>query len=291
MRRRAGLEAIVSRKRFKEIIRDYDPLPFETLDDTDPQYRIPMHHLLKNEARFWKTLNTASKYFPSEEFSIADVGTYPGSLLRVLFRLLGPNKVRLLGVGLLTSEDFTRVLAEDCGAEIFTVNLDPRNNQLRHKNYPTYIPVEDNSIDFIFALEIVEHLVSPSHMFAEAFRVCRPGGYLLVTTPNVTRIGNVFKLLAGRSNFDRLISPDYYNPDDEWRPHFREYTIDEIGEYFVRAGFQIRQKTQTVMDTTRYNVKSVRQRFIDLAKNPFFIVPHLREELLIVGEKPGKPLS
>jgi len=86
---------------------------------------------------------------------------------------------------------------------------------LRDKDYPTRIPLNNDSVEFVFALEVVEHLVSPSHLFAEAFRICAPGGYLLVTTPNVTRIGNVFKLLIGHSNFDRLTPLDYENPQDE----------------------------------------------------------------------------
>lgn len=65
------------------------------------------------------------------------------------------------------------------------------------------------------------------------------GGHLLVTTPNVARIGNVFKLLIGRSTFDRLMPVDYEHPEDEWRPHFREYTLAEVSDLFRRAGFQV----------------------------------------------------
>lgn len=184
------------------------------------------------------------------------------------------------------SDDFRRAMAEACGAEILTVNLDPRNDQLRGKGYPTQIPLEDGSVKFVFALEVVEHLVSPSHLFAEAFRICAPGGYLLVTTPNVTRIGNVFKLLTGCSNFDRLTPPDYENPEDEWRPHFREYTRAEISDFFRRAGFQVVERHWTIAEDTHYNVKSMTQRLIDLAKLPFYVVPHFRGDLLVVGRKP-----
>lgn len=118
----------------------------------------------------------------------------------------------------MTSDDFRRAMAEACGAEILTINLDPRNDQLRGKGYPTRIPLEDGGVEFVFALEVVAHLVSLFHLFAEAFRICAPGGYLLVTTPSVTRIGTVFKLLIGRSNFDRLGPLDYENPGDEWPP-------------------------------------------------------------------------
>lgn len=282
---RAG--EMIRRGRFDRYIREYGPLAFEVIPSTDwRRFRVPMHHLLKNRDRFWLALRVASRYFPPGSFAVADLGTYPGTLLRILRHFLPPERCRLIGVGLLTSDDFRRAMGEACAAEILTVNLDPRNDQLRGKGYPISIPLKDGSVEFVFALEVVEHLVSPSHLFAEAFRICAPGGYLLVTTPNVTRIGNVLKLLIGRSNFDRLTPPDYENSEDEWRPHFREYTMAEVTDFFRRVGFHVVERHWTIAEDTHYNVKSMTQRLIDLAKLPFYVVPHLRGNLLMVGRKP-----
>lgn len=277
----------IRRGGFARLVREYAPLAFEVIASTDRQrFHVPMHHVLKNCDRFWLALRAASRYFPPRSFTVADLGTYPGSFLRILRHFLPPERCRLIGVGLMISDDFRRAIGAACGAEILTVNLDPRNDQLRGKGYPTRIPLNNDSVEFIFALEVVEHLVSPSHLFAEAFRICSPGGYVLVTTPNVTRIGNVFKLLTGRSNFDRLTAPDYENPEDEWRPHFREYTMAEVGEFLQRAGFQVVERHWTIAEDTHYNVKSMTQRLIDLAKLPFYVIPHLRGDLLVVGKKP-----
>lgn len=277
----------IRRGQFRRLIREYGPLPFEVIGSTDwRRFSVPMHHLLKNRDRFWLAVRVALRYFPSGSFAVADLGTYPGSFLRILRHFLPPERCRLIGIGLMISDDFRRAMAEACGAEILTANLDPRNDQLRGKGYPTRIPLDDGGVEFVFALEVVEHLVSPSHLFAEAFRICAPGGYLLITTPNVTRIGNVFKLLIGRSNFDRLILPDYENPEDEWRPHFREYTMAEVSEYFQRAGFQVVEARHFVGEDTHYNKKSMTQRLINLVKLPFYTVPHLRGSLLVVGKRP-----
>lgn len=278
----------IRRGQFDRLIREYDPLAFEVIPSTDwRRFRVPMHHGLKNRDRLWLALRVASRYFPPGSFAVADLGTYPGTFLRILRHFLPPERCRLIGAGLLTSDDFRRAMGEACGAEILTVNLDPRNDQLRGKGYPTRIPLEDGGVEFVFALEVVEHLVSPSHLFAEAFRICAPGGYLLVTTPNVTRIGNVLKLLIGRSNFDRLTPLDYENSEDEWRPHFREYTMTEVSDFFRRADFQVVERHWTIAEDTHYNVKSMTQRLIDLAKLPFYVVPHLRGDLLVVGRKPA----
>lgn len=45
-------------------------------------------------------------------------------------------------------------------------------------------PLEDASVDFLFALELVEHLENPRHFFREVARTTKPGGYAFVSTPN-----------------------------------------------------------------------------------------------------------
>ena len=276
----------ISRSRFKQLVRDYEPLPFEVIPSSDHhRFRVRRHHVLKNCERLLVALRTAARYLPSGPLTVADLGTYPGSLLRLIHRLLPPETCRLVGIGLITSADFRQAMAEDCGAEIITVNLDPKNDQFKSKGYLTRIPLDDGSVEFAFALEVIEHMVSPTHLIAEAFRILAPGGYLLATTPNVTRIGNVFKLLVGRSNFDRLTPLDYENPEDEWRPHFREYTLAEICDCFRQAGLQVVEAGHFVDEDTSYK-RTIAQRSIDLAKSPFYLVPHLRGGLLVVGKKP-----
>jgi 2-polyprenyl-3-methyl-5-hydroxy-6-metoxy-1,4-benzoquinol methylase len=44
--------------------------------------------------------------------------------------------------------------------------------------------VPDNSVDFAFSLEVIEHIENPRHFMREMKRIIKPGGYGFVSTPN-----------------------------------------------------------------------------------------------------------
>lgn len=271
---------------FRRLLAAYRPSPFEVFDEDDRRFTRPLHHALKSRDRLFAALESGVRHLAGAEGTIADLGPYPGSLLRLL-RTRCP-RARLIGAGLMASPEFVRFMREDSAAEIVAVNFDPANAEFRAKGYPERVPVADGTVDLAFALEIVEHLSAPYHLIGEAFRILGPGGHLVLTTPNVTRIGNVFKLLVGRSPNDRLAPPGYHDPDDEWRPHAREYAMAEMVEVFTRAGFVIAERRFFVDDDTRDCVRAPRQRLVDLAKVPFHALPHLRDSLLLVGRKPAR---
>jgi SAM-dependent methyltransferase len=271
---------------FRRLLAGYRPSPFEVFDGGDRRFTRPLHHALKSRDRLFEALASGLRRLADEAGTIADLGPYPGSLLRLL-RTRCP-RARLIGAGLMASPEFVRFMREDSAAEVVAVNFDPANAAFRAKGYPERVPVADGTVGLAFALEIVEHLSAPYHLVDEAFRILAPGGHLVLTTPNVTRIGNVFKLLVGRSPNDRLAPPGYHDPDDEWRPHAREYAMAEMVEVFARAGFEVAERRFFVDGDTRACVRAARQRLIDLAKVPFHALPHLRDSLLLVGRKPAR---
>jgi SAM-dependent methyltransferase len=46
------------------------------------------------------------------------------------------------------------------------------------------LPLPDASLDIVYCGEVIEHLVDPDRLIDECARVLRPGGWLLLTTPN-----------------------------------------------------------------------------------------------------------
>lgn len=53
-----------------------------------------------------------------------------------------------------------------------------------HADLNQYWPVSDQSVDFAFGLEVIEHLENPRHFFREIARVLKVGGHAFVSTPN-----------------------------------------------------------------------------------------------------------
>lgn len=90
--------------------------------------------------------------------------------------------------------------------------------------------------DLVVMAEVIEHLpVSPSHVFSFLASLVRPGGSLLLQTPNACSLSKRLKMMFGRNPFE-LIRDDLHNPG-----HFREYTVRELASYAGTAGFNVRR--------------------------------------------------
>ena len=88
------------------------------------------------------------------------------------------------------------------------------------------LPLEDGRFDLIYASEVIEHVVDTPAFLSELYRVLRPGGMLLLSTPNSAFW--VFRLLG---LFGRTLS-EVQHPG-----HVRFYSRSGLLEYLREAGF------------------------------------------------------
>jgi glycosyltransferase involved in cell wall biosynthesis/SAM-dependent methyltransferase len=96
-------------------------------------------------------------------------------------------------------------------------------------------PYDDNSFDVVLFCEIIEHLLSdPVHALTEIRRVLKPGGDLVLTTPNVARLENARKIIAGANVYDP------YSGHGPYGRHNREYTQEDLFSLLTANGFTVR---------------------------------------------------
>ena len=97
-------------------------------------------------------------------------------------------------------------------------------------------PYPDGAFDLVIWCEVIEHLTeNPVHALGEIHRVLRPGGHLVVSTPNVTRCGNITGLLRGRNIYD----PYHLGTPLGGSRHSREYTLRELRDLVAGCGFSV----------------------------------------------------
>lgn len=107
----------------------------------------------------------------------------------------------------------------------FSVNLEAEN-----------IPVDDETYGLILCCELVEHLdVDPMFMMSEINRILKPGGFLVMSTPNSTCSSLVDRILKG-------YSPQFYMFYQKDRSPFRhnfEYAPHQIKQLVDASGFEM----------------------------------------------------
>jgi 2-polyprenyl-3-methyl-5-hydroxy-6-metoxy-1,4-benzoquinol methylase len=123
-----------------------------------------------------------------------------------------------------------RIWSETYG-EDYTFQYTSFNMELSDYPYP------DEHFDLVLFCEILEHLViNPLAVFPKLRRIIKPGGLLLITTPNAVRLANVALILAGSNIFDR-----YHPENGVYGRHNREFTVEELRRILEQSGFRIQR--------------------------------------------------
>lgn len=101
-------------------------------------------------------------------------------------------------------------------------------------------PYPDGHFSTVLCCELLEHLrEDPMHMMAEINRILRPGGHLVLTTPNISSLRAIVAIMAGYHPgfFPAYIRPRAKGEEPEAR-HNREYTPREILLLLYYSGFE-----------------------------------------------------
>lgn len=188
---------------------------------TDEQKRYATIH----ELRFQKVINLVQSLTSKENPDILDVG--PSLLTRKLRKSFPGSTVHTLGIvgekkdgghlpkGVLVRENHTEYNLNHCSDK---------------NSWP-----QPGLFDLVICAEVIEHLhIAPEYVFDFFYSLIRPGGRLIIQTPNAAVLIKRLTLLQGKNPYER-IRLNSENPG-----HFREYTRDELTEIAKNSGFKVK---------------------------------------------------
>jgi hypothetical protein len=219
-----------------------------------------LHYLSFHQRRYRLLLEVVQDLLRDQDgASILDVGpSFQTGLLRALPRL----RVSTLGF-------------ED-------LRFPPRSSEthvhcdLNDAQDPNRWPAVCEEFDGVVFAEVLEHLyTAPTLVLRMLGRFVRPGGWLLVQTPNAVRLSARARMVLGRNPFE-LIREDATNPG-----HFREYTLDELRHFGEQAGFRVERFAAAEYFTPPGRARGV---YRTLAGR---LPSRLRSGLTIVYERPA----
>lgn len=96
------------------------------------------------------------------------------------------------------------------------------------------LPFPADTFDVVLLCEVLEHFIAdPLQALRHIKHVLQPDGHLILTTPNVNRLENVGRIIAGDNIYDPYSA---YGPHGR---HNREYNWDELRRLLEHAGFSI----------------------------------------------------
>jgi len=104
------------------------------------------------------------------------------------------------------------------------------------------LPFPSDSVDLVTSFHSLEHWHhSPRRLFSEITRILKPGGALLLATPNAANLRKRLFVLFGKTNFPEL-AEWYHEGDPVFRGHVREPVLRDLEDLLRWNHFQITGK-------------------------------------------------
>ncbi len=199
-----------------------------------------------------------------------------------------PHGAKILDVGCFPLDLFKSL--KDMGFDMYGISSE--HEKVNQKNIiPLNIesdkmPFKADTFDLILFSEVMEHMLYDPQVYLKKFhQVLKPGGFLLITTPNAVHIKHRLELMAGKNqNF-----PIFQFEGSPYHRHNREFTLSEVKTEVKKASFEVK-KAEHFGAYNPMRQKLHQEGFgVKIGKALVFypsqLVPELRDSLFVLAQK------
>lgn len=178
-----------------------------------------------------------------------DIGCADGRVAKKIGSILGAKEI--FGVDI-SKELVKKAKKEGIRAKVVAVGDEP-------------LPFENSFFDFITMFELIEHLFDPDFALEEINRVLKKGGYLLLSTPNLSYWMNRITFLFGYKPYGVDLSTKYILGEPgsikeaKMAGHIRVFNLKALFQILRLYGFTIIE-TRSVPSGTKNNLLN----FVDI---------------------------
>ncbi len=157
---------------------------------------------------------------------VVDIGTGPGVTIQIAYECLGPDftywatDVSELDLAL------AEAVFQELGIPVCTEITDAS----------VHLPLEDNRAAVVVCSEVIEHIPKPEGLLREAWRILKPGGIAVFSTPNASN--PMLRISRHDGQSDSVEEEERYSPS---YGHVSVLSNREWQEHFTRVGFEILQ--------------------------------------------------
>lgn len=191
----------------------------------------------------------------------------------VLNLLAASPKERILDIGCGNARDIVKIASS--GAEVVGVDISKSMVEAAKKETErigqhgisltvgdaTHLDFADSSFDKVLCSEVIEHIPNTDLALSEMWRVLKPGGTLVISTPNSKSWYGLERYLI----WEGLLKRRWPHPCDNWR------SVSEVETLLDNANFSILSRTSVC--------------FVPGFIVTYFILPNILKRLLVATTK------
>ena len=231
---------------------------------------LQMHYI-----RYLKTLN----FLPQKSFDkVLDIGGYDGVFAGLLLKKHPESTVYVTDIEIpnINHQNDSKIIFKKCS----DLNIGK-------------LPFKNEFFDVVTCLEVIEHLHNPDNLIKEIYRVLKPGGVLILSTPNLASLTNRLLLLLGyfpisisislkseiTGKRDILTSKNKDIQQAMFDYHIRAYTFSALKVLLELHGYKITRKRYIHGYYNKNPLFNVINKFIEK------FVPPLAQCILIEAKK------